>query len=331
MSSPGANPYVKVQDHSITFRNQKSRGYALRNFSFTAAKGEVIGIVGESGSGKSILGLSLLGLLPESAIVDTREVILGGEKILLTSKSDLRKVRGPILGMIFQDPVNSLDPCYTIGYQLKEVLQRNPKVKNWLTEARQLLEGVGIADGERRLGSYPHELSGGLCQRVQIALALAQNPKVLIADEPTTALDVTIQKQVMELLMRKREEYDFTLILISHDLGLISQYCDRTLVLYAGEKMEEGPAVEVLRHSRHPYTRALLEALPYHDEGLLKPIPGLVPDLREMPKGCVFYGRCERQTEMCQTVKPQLTTDGTHGFFCHHPHPVKEQHGASRV
>ncbi len=321
-------PYVSVQDHSITFRNKKSFGYAMRNFSFVAAKGEVVGVVGESGSGKSILGLSLLGLLPSSADVQSRETVIGGERISLQSKADLKKMRGPLLGMIFQDPVNSLDPCYTIGYQLREVLLRNPHVKNWLNEARSLLDGVGISDMDRRLAAYPHELSGGLCQRVQIALALAQNPKVLIADEPTTALDVTIQKQVMELLLRKRDEYGFTLILISHDLGLISQYCDRTLVIYAGEKMEEGPAVEVLRHSRHPYTRALLEALPYHGEGNLKPISGLVPDLRERPKGCVFYGRCERQSELCQREKPPLAlSQGTHGFFCHHPHPIKENHG----
>ncbi len=310
-----------MQNLSISFVNAKSTVFALRDFSLSAEKGEVIGLVGESGSGKSIFGLSLLGLLPPSAKVTSTEIKLAGQNFDLRSRKDLQTLRGPTLGMIFQDPVNSLDPCYTVGDQLKEVLRRNPTVQVWHKEALELLRGVGIAEAQTRLKNYPHELSGGLCQRIQIALALAQNPKVLIADEPTTALDVTIQKQVMDLLMKKKQEYDFTLILISHDLGLISQYCDRTVVLYAGEKMEEGPAEDVLKSATHPYTQALLEALPYQvDMVRLKPIPGLVPDLRNSPKNnCVFAGRCEREAPLCTQQKPNWRHHRRQGFLCHFP------------
>jgi oligopeptide/dipeptide ABC transporter ATP-binding protein len=275
--------------------------------------GQARGLVGESGSGKTLLALSSLGLLPRGLALTKGEVWFGGERV---DANRLATLRGPKVAMVMQEPLSALDPVLTIGAQIAEVFEVNGASK---AEAKRravaLIEHVGIAAAEARFSSYPHQLSGGMRQRALIAAALACEPKVLIADEPTTALDVTVQAQILELLDQQRKQRGLALVLISHDLELVGHWCEQVSVLYAGAVVEEGPTAQVLERPRHPYTAALLAARPRLGQGgAPKPIRGVVPAPEKRPSGCRFRDRCERADKACE-VEPELVD----GVACVHP------------
>ncbi|WP_245459614.1 ABC transporter ATP-binding protein [Rhizobium sp. CCGE531] len=281
----------------------------LQGIDLTLARGEALGIVGESGSGKSVTWLAALGLLPKTAVVGG-SVRLDGKQLLRAVPSDLDRIRGGRVGMIFQDPSSALNPVLRIGRQIGEVLTRHQGVSGSgiRAETKRLFDLVGLPDAARRFDAYPHELSGGQNQRVMIAMALAGKPDVLVADEPTTALDATIQAQILDLLTTIRRETGMALVLISHDLGVVSETCDRIVVMYAGRVVEIAPSDSIFANPHHPYTQGLLAALPPFEGALhrLVPIEGQVPDPANMPPGCPFAPRCRQRSEACETAAPQL-------------------------
>ena len=282
---------------------------ALRGIDLSVAKGEAVGLVGESGCGKSVTWLAALGLLPPKARI-TGSVMLDGQELIGAPPSILEKVRGGRIAMIFQDPASSLNPVHRIGKQITEALalHRNMVGHAARTEANRLLDLVGIPDASRRLDAYPHELSGGQNQRVMIAIALAGQPELLVADEPTTALDVTIQAQILELLKDLRRHMGMTLVLISHDLGVVADSCERVAVMYAGRIVEEAPISRLFSAAAHPYTQGLLGALPPMDgpRRRLAAIPGGVPEPWAMPAGCAFAPRCAHRVAACDAGVPGL-------------------------
>jgi dipeptide transport system ATP-binding protein len=288
---------------------------------------EVVGLVGESGSGKSVTALALLGLVDYPGRVHAKRLAFDGRDLLTASAEARRALAGRDIAMIFQDPLTSLDPCYTVGFQLDEALKlhgsASERADGAVRHARAvaLLREVEIADPLARLRAYPHQLSGGMAQRVMIAMAIAGRPKLLIADEPTTALDVTVQAQVLALLMRLRREHRMAVLLITHDLAVVAETADRVVVMYAGQVMETGPVPALFDAPRHPYTRALLEALPEHnfDRARLKTIPGVVPGAFDRPSGCLLSPRCEFTTERCMVERPRLTGDAARAVRCHFP------------
>jgi oligopeptide/dipeptide ABC transporter ATP-binding protein len=281
---------------------------ATSGVSFTMAERETKGLVGESGSGKSMTLLSLLNLVPEPGRVIDGEVLWDGRDLLRLSSSDLRKIRGREVGMVFQDPMSCLNPVYTVGDQIAETLRVKLGMGGHDAKARalELLDHVGIPAAKTRLGSYPHELSGGMRQRVMIAIAIACRPRLLLADEPTTALDVTIQDQILALLAELQQEIGMAMILVSHDLGVVAQNCDSVAVMYAGHVVEDAPAVSLFQAPQHPYTVALLEALPSirrtGGKGNLPQIRGQMPDLAKLPRGCPFQPRCPSGRDECVDV-----------------------------
>jgi peptide/nickel transport system ATP-binding protein len=281
----------------------------LHGVDISIRKGEALGLVGESGSGKSVTFLAALGLLPKSAKV-TGRALLDGRDILGAAPQVLDGVRGHRVAMIFQDPASALNPVLTIRRQLSEALalHRGLSGRALQSECKRLLDLVGIPDAERRLSAYPHEFSGGQNQRIMIAMALAGNPDLLIADEPTTALDVTIQAQILELLARLRAETGMAMVLISHDLGVVSEHCDRVAVMYAGRVVETAPASVLFEDPSHPYSSGLIGALPPLDgpRRRLTAVGGTVPDPRDMPPGCAFAPRCSLQTVACRMTAPPL-------------------------
>jgi peptide/nickel transport system ATP-binding protein len=281
----------------------------LHGVDISIRKGEALGLVGESGSGKSVTFLAALGLLPKSAKV-TGRALLDGRDILGAAPQELDGVRGHRVAMIFQDPASALNPVLTIRRQLSEALalHRGLSGRALQSECKRLLDLVGIPDAERRLSAYPHEFSGGQNQRIMIAMALAGNPDLLIADEPTTALDVTIQAQILELLARLRAETGMAMVLISHDLGVVSEHCDRVAVMYAGRVVETAPASVLFDDPSHPYSSGLIGALPPLDgpRRRLTAVGGTVPDPRDMPPGCAFAPRCSLQTVACRMTAPPL-------------------------
>ncbi len=316
-----ARKLLSVRDLKTSFFTHVGEVKAVRGISFDVNEGEVLGIVGESGSGKSVTSLSIMGLLQYPGRVVDGEILLNGEDILTYSKDQMRKVRGKEIAMIFQDPMTSLNPVYTIGNQVMEMILEHEKMTKREARARaiEMLKLVGIPAAEKRIDSYPHEFSGGMRQRVMIALALSCNPKLLIADEPTTALDVTIQAQILNLIKKLNKQFGMTTMLITHDLGVVATVCDKVAVMYGGLIMEYGTVDEIFYHPRHPYTMGLLGSIPHVDGGekrRLIPIDGTPPDLINPPKGCPFSTRCKYCMNICTREQPPYYAEDKHRTMC---------------
>lgn len=316
-----ARKLLSVRDLKTSFFTHVGEVKAVRGISFDVNEGEVLGIVGESGSGKSVTSLSIMGLLQYPGRVVDGEILLNGEDILTYSKDQMRKVRGKEIAMIFQDPMTSLNPVYTIGNQVMEMILEHEKMTKREARARaiEMLKLVGIPAAEKRIDSYPHEFSGGMRQRVMIALALSCNPKLLIADEPTTALDVTIQAQILSLIKSLNKQFGMTTMLITHDLGVVATVCDKVAVMYGGLIMEYGTVDEIFYHPRHPYTMGLLGSIPHVDGGekrRLIPIDGTPPDLINPPKGCPFSTRCKYCMNVCTQEQPPYFAEDKHRTMC---------------
>jgi len=306
---------LEMRNVRTSFRSEEGLVRAVDGIDLDVAEGEVVGVVGESGSGKSVTMLSLMGLVEPPGRVEADRIRFEGKDLLSLSAEEMRRLRGNRMAMVFQDPMTSLNPFLTVEEQVCEVLEVHKAMRRRAARERAvaLLEEVGIPGAARRLCDYPHQFSGGMRQRVMIAIALACEPALLIADEPTTALDVTIQAQILDLLRRLRAERKMSVILITHDLGVVAGMCERVKVMYAGRIVEEGPTRAIFRKPRHPYTRALLASLPRLDEGegaRLRTIPGLPPNLSRVPKGCAFHPRCAYAEERCRADEPRLETVG---------------------
>ncbi|MEU4162606.1 ABC transporter ATP-binding protein [Actinoplanes sp. NPDC026670] len=302
---------LEVDDLTVGFPTEDGLVRAARGVSYQVSRGESVGIVGESGSGKSVTSLAVMGLLPRNARVSGSVRFLG-EELLGRSDDQMSKVRGSRIAMVFQDTSTSLNPVYTIGAQIAEAVRAHNAVsqRQAMRRAVELLDVVGIPDPARRAGGYPHEMSGGMRQRVVIAIAMANDPELIIADEPTTALDVTVQAQVLEALAAARRETGAALILITHDLGVIAGHTDRVNVMYAGKLVETGAVDEIFYEPRMPYTLGLLGSLPRIDESgrrRLTPITGSPPSLIDLPPGCPFRPRCPKARDLCREAEPELT------------------------
>ena len=308
MITVGTPSMLEVRNLHTAFVTPHGPILAASGVSFSIGERETKGLVGESGSGKSVTLLSLLGLVPEPGCIVDGEVMWDGRDLLQLSPDELRAIRGREIAMIFQDPTSCLNPVYTVGEQIAETLRvkLGMKGRDARERAVELLDHVGIPAARTRLGSYPHELSGGMRQRVMIAIAIACRPRLLLADEPTTALDVTIQDQILALLAELQDEFGMAMILVSHDLGVVAQNCDSVAVMYAGHIVEDAPARDLFRTPRHPYTIALLDALPSIRRagvrGRLPQISGQMPDLARLPNGCPFHPRCPSSREECASV-----------------------------
>src|SRR5436305_2664134 len=316
---------LEVDGLKTRIRLRNGTVHAVDGLSFEVESGETLGIVGESGSGKTMAAMSIMRLLPRGGFIASGEIRLNGKDLVKMSDAELRKIRGNEIGMVFQDPMTSLNPTMTIGRQIAEevLIHRDVSKQEAMDRAAEVLDLVGLPHPRERLKDYPHQLSGGLRQRVMIAMALACDPKLLIADEPTTALDVTIQAQILDLLDQIRQELGMGIILITHDMGVIAGRADRVVVMYAGLKVETAETVELFTNMHHPYTEALLASIPQLDQDKgqeLYSIPGLPPDLRRPPLACRFAARCAFATEICRTKEPPLGGDDpNHPFACFHP------------
>jgi oligopeptide transport system ATP-binding protein len=309
-------PLLQVRGLTTRFRTERGTVTAVDDVSFDVAAGETVAIVGESGSGKSVTALSILGLIQQPAgLIEAGEVLFEGRDLRKVSEEDLQKVRGDRIAMIFQEPMNSLNPVLTIGMQVAEPVRQH-RGASWSTAldaARGLLEKVRIPDAAKRLLTYPHQYSGGMRQRAMIAMALACQPRLIIADEPTTALDVTVQAQILDLLKDLTRETGASLILITHDLGVVARYADKVVVMYGGRVVEQAPARTIYKYPSHPYTRGLLASVPRLDgrtDQRLVPIDGSPPDLASLPAGCAFAPRCSQSQPGCQTERPRLRSRG---------------------
>jgi peptide/nickel transport system ATP-binding protein len=325
-------PLLEVEDLSVRFDTDEGTVHAVDRVSLTLAPREVLGIVGESGCGKSVTALSILRLLPKTATV-TGSARFEGVDLLRSSGSRLRDVRGQRIAFVFQEPMTSLNPVLRVGQQVAEVVRRHNDVSRGEARARavELFDLVHIPDPERRVDEYPHQLSGGMRQRVMIAMALSCDPSILIADEPTTALDVTIQAGILDLLRELRERLGTAIILITHNLGVVADIADRVVVMYAGRKVEEAPVGELFGHPQHPYTIGLLGAIPRPGAGRagrLQEIPGRVPSLQELPTFCAFADRCPRADELSRSEVPELRrVRPDHFVACFHPGEVQAWKG----
>ena len=319
-----AQTLLKVDDLRMHFHTRDGVVKAVDGVSYTLEPGETLGVVGESGSGKSVTALTMMGLIPmPPGKVEGGEVLFKGRSLLSMSDEELRSIRGNEISMIFQDPMTSLNPVFRIGRQLAEplMLHKGMNKKDAWNRAIELLDMVGIPHAEQRVRDYPHQFSGGMRQRVMIAMALACDPDILIADEPTTALDVTIQAQILELMERLQERMNSAIIMITHDLGVVADIADRVLVMYAGRPVEYGTTDEVFYRPLHPYTWGLMDSLPRHDmteKSELCPIKGQPPSLIDVPTGCAFHPRCPYAKDICRTEEPTFREiEGTHGAACH--------------
>ncbi len=335
MTSERGEPLLSIQDLHITFRTRTESVRAVDGVSFDVYPGETLGVVGESGSGKSVTMQSVLRLTPPSSrVVTSGRVLFGGKDLLQASKREIRRIRGRQIALIPQDPMTCLDPVLKVGRQVREAIQAHENVEASEADRRgiELLATVGIPEPERRYAQFPHEYSGGMRQRAMIAMGIANAPSLLVADEPTTALDVTIQAQIMDVLRAAQRNTRASMVLISHDLGLIAEMADRIVVMYAGQVMESADVRTIFSVPRHPYTLGLIGSLPQTtgNEKWLRPIPGNPPDLAHVPSGCPFHPRCflSRGREVCRATRPELLRVGTgeHLSACHF---VEELEGAS--
>ena len=313
---------LEIRNLSVEFQTHRGGFRAVDGLDVTLDAGELLGVVGESGSGKSVTMLAVMGLIPWPGKVKADVMRFDGIDLLSLSDSARRKIVGKDIAMIFQEPMTSLNPSYTVGYQIMETLAVHEGGSK--AERRQrtveLLEQVGIPAAATRLDSFPHQLSGGMCQRVMIAMAIACNPKLLIADEPTTALDVTIQAQILDLLVSLQRDRNMALVLITHDMGVVAETAQRVMVMYASQQVEEQTADRLFAQPRHPYTAALLEALPEHAHGKrLNTIPGVVPGIADRPSGCVFNPRCGFVQDRCRAELPALESKLGARVRCHFP------------
>jgi oligopeptide transport system ATP-binding protein len=311
-SGESMNKLLEINNLQTVFHTEDGLVKAVNGVSYCMEKGEVLGVVGESGCGKSVHALSIMRLIqiPPGEIVDG-EILFDGQDLLTLSEKDLRLVRGGEIAMVFQDPMSSLNPVYTVGFQIVEALKQHTDLNNKAARnrAEDLLSLVGIPEPRKRLDNYPHQFSGGMRQRAMIAMALSCEPKLLIADEPTTALDVTIQAQIVDLVIKLQEEMGMAVMWITHDLGIVAEMAHTINVMYAGYIIERGDAQDIFKRTRHPYTMGLLGSLPKIDEApgtKLVAIPGLPPDLVKLPVGCPFYARCEYRVDHCQEAMPTL-------------------------
>lgn len=317
---------LEVKNLTVSFQTEDGIVHAVENVSYSVAKGKTLAIVGESGSGKSVSSLALMGLLNSSKATITGEVKFAGQDLISADPEEVRKLRGLNIAMIFQDPLSALHPYYTIGAQLMEAVQVHHKVSEdeARNRAKSMLERVGISSVDQRLKEYPHQLSGGMRQRVMIAMALINNPEVLIADEPTTALDVTVQAQILDLLRDLQKEFGTAIVLITHDLGVVADMADDVMVMYGGSAVEQSPARELFYQPQMPYTWGLLSSIPqmHTTAAELESIPGMPPSLINLPKGCVFEPRCEFAQQVpnnaCKTTRPELVSvSDVHSARCH--------------
>ncbi len=314
---------LEIENLSVEFGDPASPFRAVDRLSLTVEEGEVVGIVGESGSGKSVSSLATMGLVafPGRVMADT--LSFHGQNLLSMSARKRRKLTGSEIAMIFQEPMTSLNPCFTVGWQIKEALKIHEGGTRAERHARavELLRLVGIPDAERRLSAFPHQMSGGMSQRVMIAMALACNPRLLIADEPTTALDVTIQAQIMDLLLDLQKKRGMGMILITHDLAVVAEAAHRVVVMYAGQVVETGTVPEIFDRPRHPYTQSLLAALPERSVGTsrLNSLPGVVPGAYDRPHGCLLSPRCPYARKHCREEQPALRGEAPVRYRCHYP------------
>ena len=327
MSEAKQEKILEVRHLKTQFSTDEGIAHAVEDVSFDLWKGETLGIVGESGSGKSVTMLSVMRLV--TGKITDGEILFEGRDLLKLSESEMISLRGKDITMVFQDPMTSLDPVYTIGYQLMEPILKHQKVgkKEAFDLAVRMLEKVGISNAEQRMKEYPHQLSGGMRQRVIIAMALTCNPRLLIADEPTTALDVTIQAQILELMKQLKQDSDMSIILITHDLGVVAQMCDRVNVMYCGQIVESAPVEQLFHDPRHKYTQGLLNSIPRLDQEAetLDVIQGSVPSIVMLPSGCRFHPRCPYATDKCRSEAPAMVqVDAEHYAACHYALEKKE-------
>ena len=303
---------LEIKHLNVVFSNGGRSVEAISDLSLSLGRRETLGIVGESGSGKSVTSLATMRLLPKSTSQVKGQILFEGQDLLQLSEREMQQVRGNKIAMVFQEPMTSLNPIHPVGKQIAEsvLLLSKATKKEAMARALQLLELCGIPDPEQRMKEYPHQLSGGMRQRVMIAIALACNPELLIADEPTTALDVTIQAQILQLMKDIKKDRDMSIIIITHDLGIVYDFCDRVVVVYTGEVVESAPVKKLFQEPLHPYTQGLIGALPRlgHPTERLEAIEGMVPDAGEMPEGCHFHPRCPYATDRCRGEHPPLTT-----------------------
>ncbi len=318
---------LEIEQLRVEFGDEASPLIAVDGLDLSLTPGEMVGVVGESGSGKSVTALAIMGLIDFPGRVRAKKFSFDGHDLLAVSAGERRSLIGKDIAMIFQDPLASLNPCFTVAYQLSEALgvhgtaaeRRSGRVRR--AKALELLQQVEIPDAEARLNAYPHQLSGGMAQRVMIAMAIACQPRLLIADEPTTALDVTVQAQVLDLLCRLQRERGMALLLITHDLAIVAETVQRVVVMYAGQQVEAGPVPHIFEAPQHPYTQALLAALPEHNQlrARLNAIPGIVPGQHDRPAGCLMSPRCAYATERCRRERPALVGAAGRQVRCHFP------------
>jgi peptide/nickel transport system ATP-binding protein len=302
-----SNSVLQIRDLRVTFNTQMGELKAVRGIDVDVAPGEILGVVGESGSGKSVSFLAAMGLLPASASI-SGSVMLDGKELIGSKRKAIRSVRGKSLAMVFQDPLSALNPVHRVGDLIVEMIQSHQDMNTHDAEHRavELLEIVGIPQPGERARQYPHEFSGGMRQRVVIAMAIANNPKVLIADEPTTALDVTVQAQILEVIQKVQQKFGTAVVLITHDLGVIARVADSVNVMYAGRNVESGSVQSIFDHPSHPYTRGLLSSLPHEGVDRLQPIAGFPPNMLAPPSGCGFAPRCQFAVDSCNAELPSL-------------------------
>lgn len=315
-------PLLDIRNLTVTFSTRRGPFTAVRGVDLTVERDEVVAIVGESGSGKSVAMLAIMGLLPWNATVTADHLAFMGRDLRTLTKRERRSLAGKDMAMVFQEPMSALNPCFTVGFQLGETLKTHLGLDRAARRRRsiELLEQVGITDPERRLAAFPHQLSGGMSQRVMIAMAIACEPKLLIADEPTTALDVTIQAQILDLLLNLRGDTGLGLVLITHDMGVVAETAHRVVVQYAGEQVESQTTLSLFRQPRHPYSAALLSTLPERSlQARLPSIPGIVPGQFDRPNGCQFSPRCSFASEICVDQRPPRTDVGPGFVLCHTP------------